>query len=156
MVVGPDTPRPMTKVGLTHNVNCQTGEDLQPPRQAPVERIKINSVVKSNFARVFYIDAAGANPFYPAVKVPGLNMHLGLSPDIDFKMSVRYEFLARRIVINGTAGYFPSFEGYYRINNKPTKILYQLEPHEDSTPWSLPDFALGINTRNISAVIDLK
>lgn len=142
-------------VGDTHNVNCLTGVDLSPSKRASDATLIVGDVVKGDFTRSLYLDAASANPFFPSVLVPGTKMSLGLSPDIDFKISIRYEFMSERIVISGTAGYFPAFEGYYSIDGGAPKTLYQLAPYQDATAWSLIDLSTGLNTRNISATIDL-
>ncbi len=143
------------RVGPTHNVDCKTGKDLQPPKTAISDTLVVHDVVKANFARTLYLEAASANPFFPSVQVPGTHMSLGISPDIDFKISIRYDFLARKMVLNGTVGYFPAFEAYYSLNDGPVKTIYQLGPYKDSTAWSLVDFSSGINTRNVGKTIDL-
>jgi hypothetical protein len=140
----------------SRKVDCVTGELLMSPKSAPKEPLIIHDIVKSSFQRALFIEAAGANPFYPSVKVPGLNMYLGVSPDIDFKLSFLYRFLTRDIFVTGTVGYFPAFEAYYSINSGPAMTLYNLPPYEDSTPWSLVDFGSGLNTRNVSTILKLK
>lgn len=148
--------RNTARVGETHNVDCVTGNAIQRSKSAPSEPLKIHPVKKDNFKRTLFVEAAGANPFYPSVKVPFLDMYLGLSPDIDYRISFTYDFIARKITYKGTAGYFPSFEGYYSLNGGAARPMYQLSPYEDSTPWSLPDLGTGLNTRNFAGFISLK
>jgi hypothetical protein len=155
MTVGPQPEHKMKRTGQSHNVDCDTGEELQPPKQAPEDSIVIGKVVKGDFVRTLFIDAPDANPFYPNVAIPGTHVYLGVSPDIDFKVSVRYEVARAKVFVTGTVGYFPSFEGYYSLNDGPVVPLYQLPPYEKSTAIDLIDLATGINTRNISGEIKL-
>lgn len=155
MIVEPIPGQPQRRVGVTHNVDCITGEERNPSKSAPSDRLLIGDVKESQFSKVLYIDAAGANPFYPSIRIPGTNRYLGASPDIDFKVVLTYRYIEREIEMKGSIGYFPSFEGYYRINSGPAQAFYRMPPHENATALDLVDFSLGINTRNVTAKVAL-
>lgn len=149
-------PSYITNTGVSHNVDCTTGTELQPSKRAPLEPIIVYPVVENaGFDSSLKIDAVAANPFYPNVKVPGTNMFLGLSPDIDMNVVITYNFLFRQLEISGKMGVFPAFEGYYSINGSSPVAIFQLLPYKDSTAWSLPDLGLGINTQYLTTTIKL-
>jgi hypothetical protein len=155
MKIIPYKQRQIKSIGLSHNVDCKTGTELQPSKRALDTAIVIGEVQKSNFMHAVYVAAAAANPFYPKMEVPGTNMTLGMSPDIDFVFVFRYENLQQRIAIDGTIGYFPSFGGYYSMNEGQTITMFQLPPYRTSTALNLVDFSTGINTRNVSYLMPL-
>jgi hypothetical protein len=146
---------PQKYVGESRNVDCETGKDLHTPRRAKLDGIFVGEVKKRNFSRSLYVSAAVSNPFYPTFLIPGTSTSFGLSPDIDMRFSILYDLIHRKFEINGTVGYFPSFEAYYKVGDGEWISMFQLSPYLDSTVLSLADFNFGINTRNINSEIKL-
>lgn len=135
-------------IGETRNVDCRTGEELQPGRTAATSSVSVSQVKKLNFLRTIGIKASSANPFYTIIQV-------NIAPRIDFDVVITYDILSRHLLIKGDAGYFPSFEGYYQLNGGPVTSLVQWTPFEESTAMSLLDMGIGVNLRNFDAEIRL-
>lgn len=143
--------RKYTQIGLTENVDCKTGQNLQPPLRENENCVKIGSVKKltSNpFISAFNISASCANPFY---KVMGVSV----APKIDYTCVVEYNWALNSLKIYGNAGYFPAFEIYTKINNGQYSSQLSWDPYKDSTANSLFDLGAGINLRNYSIITNL-
>lgn len=138
--------REIVRIGQTENVDCKSGETLQPPMTANTNTVTIGDVKQLNFLKVFNIRAASPNPFY---KLLGRQV----APDINYEFVFQYDILTRTLKINGVTGYFPSFESYYSIDNGPIKTIIQWTPFKDSTAMSLLDLGTGVNTRSFEIKI---
>ena len=138
--------REIVRIGQTENVDCKSGEALQPPMTASTNTVTIGDVKQLNFLKVFNVRAASANPFY---KLLGIQV----APDINYELVFQYDILSRTLKINGVTGYFPSFESYYSIDNGPIKTIIQWTPFKDSTAMSLLDLGTGVNTRSFEMKI---
>ncbi len=137
--------RKMFRTGETRNVDCESGEDLQQPRKAATDSMSMGNVKKGGFFRTVFVEVAASDPFYTGIP----------APSVDFNMSIRYEFLKKRIVINGVMDNFPAFEGYYRLDDGSIDKLVTIGPEFETTALSLFDLYLGINQRNYEAEIAL-
>lgn len=130
-------------IGQTHNVNCDTGKDISPPKSASTDSVVIGQVKVSDFMRVFNVKVSAGNPFYA-----------GLAPAINYEFAVQYDVASTSINFHGTSGNFPAFEGYYEVNGQ-TKPIFKLPPASGSTPLSLTDLWLGLNSRSFDYRVDL-
>lgn len=140
--------RDIVRIGETHNVDCNNGKNLSPPKTEKSESVSIGNIRSSGFKRVFFVKASSSNPFY---RLAGLTV----SPAIDYSFSLTYNYLDRRLYIKGMTGYFPAFEAYYSIDDGPVQTLLRRPPHGDSTASALADFNLGINSQNFEGSIPL-
>ena len=147
----------MVFVGNTRNVDCVTGADLQPPKKAEIEAyirgvtsgITIGEVKENGFLKLFNVRASIGDPFYKILNFP-------IAPNLDFEFVVEYSVTGLSMKLYGSTGSFPSFEGYYQINdNAPVRFLRR-DPVPGATPWSLLDAGLGFNTINFEERIDLR
>jgi len=130
-------------IGPSKNVDCKTGENLESPKSASESSITIGEVKTQTFFRTVFIRVAAGNPFF------------SIAPDIDFSVSISYDNLHRSVSVKGSAGYFPSFEAYYRLNGGPVKTIVAWPPYGDTSAWSLIDLATGVNTRSFQEAITL-
>ena len=140
--------RDITRIGVSHNINCTTGVELQPSLSAGIEGVSVGEIKSKAFLNIFNIRASSPNPFY---KFAGISV----APNIDFEFIFEHNILAKRIDLKGVCGYFPWFEGYYQTEGAPV-ALFQIPPVGSSTANSLFDFGLGINSRNVVANIPIK
>lgn len=135
------------RIGLTRNVDCKTGADLQTAERADPSGVTVGTVRKNGFLRIFNVAASVADPFYRI-----LGVHI--APRLDFDIIFEYDSLQTDLKLKGVFGIFPSFEGYYSIGGV-TKQLFRLPPTEGAGAYTLADFGTGINTRNYTTSIDL-
>lgn len=141
--------RDIVRIGQTENVDCVSGELLQPPLQARSETVSISDVKRQQFLSVVNVRAASANPFY---KLLGLQA----APDINYEVVFQYDILSKSLTIVGVTDYFPSFEAYYRLDDGPVTKVIAWPPYKDSTAASLFEFGLGVNTRSFEEKIKVK
>ena len=138
--------RDVARTGVTKNVDCNTGAELQPPRQASASGITVGEVKKSDFMRVLFVKASASDPFYNLVPAPA----------VDFSFVLTYYILLQKIVMKGSMDEFPSFEGYSSVDGKAPTPIVQFKPAAGATAMSLLDLNLGLHTRNFEATISLK
>jgi hypothetical protein len=135
-------------IGFTHNVDCRTGIELQPAKQADKATVTIGTVATNGFNKTLDLKISSPNPFYTVGGIP-------YAPRIDMTATLTYDGLFRKLKVAGEAGYFPAFEVLYSLDGGPVKSLQDIQIHQDSTALSLFDFGVGLNTRPYSAAIDL-
>lgn len=133
--------RDIARYDPTHHVNCKTGEIIL--SLTANKTVHVGEVKEDKFARVLYVSASVGDPFY-------VN-----APKVDYKISFRYDILARKITIEGSTGVFPAFEAYIEYDGE-TKTVLRRMPDPNSTAYSLFDLNMGINTNNFKHVINLK
>ncbi len=148
VAVEPYAGREMMRTGITRNVDCKTGEDLQPPKQAPTSSFSIGSVRKDGFVSTFFVKAAAFDPFYDLP--PPLR-----APDVDFSFYVKYDAIKRLLTLVGSTDNFPAFEGYYSVDGGAWQVLLNRDPPNDATALSLIDASIGLNTTNFSVEVDI-
>lgn len=142
--------RPKMKfIGLTRNLDCISGNDLRSPQAASDDGIDIGDIKSSGFLKLFNVRGSIGDPYY---KVLGID----LAPKIDFEFIFEYSVTGLSARIYGSTGVFPSFEGYYQINDEPVVAFLKRAPNKDATPFSLFDFGTGFRTTNFEQKIDLK
>lgn len=132
------------RTGSTKNVNCSTGALLS-EKTASTDGTSISSIHNGNFVSSVGITSKTANPFYPSL----------VSPKIDIDAVVERRFLKRDIRIYGAVGVFPAFEAYYSIDDGPSLRLFTLSPEPGTTAFDLIDLGTGFKTRNFEAIIPL-
>lgn len=132
------------RIGSTHNVDCNTGLNIKEPKTQSSSSVSIGKIKNRGFSNLFFVKVSSSNPFYGSV-----------SPSIDYSFTFSYNFMSRKITINGSTGYFPSFEAYYSINGEAITSLLKRSPHNDATAMSLIDLNTGFNTINFNAEIDV-
>lgn len=135
-------------IGVTHNVDCRTGIELQPPKQADKATVTIGTVATSGFNKTLDLKISSPNPFYTIAGV-------AYAPRIDMTAQLTYDGLFRKLKVAGDAGYFPAFEVLYSLDGGPVTSLQDLQIYQDSTALSLFDFGVGLNMRSYSATLDL-
>jgi len=140
----------MRRVGLTRNVDCASGKDLQPPRRAEVATIVIGSIKTGadGSRKLVNIKASTGDPFYT---MGGLTF----APKLDFEIVVTFDPGLGRLEIVGVTGSFPAFEAYYRVDQQPTQKIFQLSPSPKAGAGSLADLWLGLNSQNFSTNITI-
>ncbi|MFB9984361.1 DUF3238 domain-containing protein [Mesorhizobium kowhaii] len=145
--------RDNVRIGESRKVNCSTGELVEKGKTAPASEVTVGGIKKDGWYRTFFVKAASSNPFYnfDFLGLPKLS----LAPDIDFSFYVKFDPLKQKMFVKGTTGTFPAFEMYGQVDSGPIKILLQRPPADSATAVSLFDGALGINTVNFEATIDL-
>jgi hypothetical protein len=141
--------RNRVRIGTSHNIDCKTGVDLQPPRTASETSVTVGDVKSSQRGQmlVFNVRASSPNPYYDLGWIS--------APRIDFDLSFTFDIVSQKITIAGSTGIFPSFEAYYSIGNGPVTRILNRSPAPGTGPGSLADFGTGINTENFSGEIDL-
>ncbi|MFI8462549.1 DUF3238 domain-containing protein [Stutzerimonas kunmingensis] len=134
--------RPVIRAASSTNVECSSGKRLseKPNKNFIAE---VGDVKKSDFVRSAFLKANAGNPYF------------AVSPKIDITISIQYFVLERTLNIRGTVGNFPSFEGYYRVNNGPPMRILTVGPFGKSTVDTLFDGSLGLNSRNFTQTIKL-
>ena len=143
--------RPMRRIGPTHNVDCKTGKDKQPPRQESIDTITISNIRASGPTKTVSIKVASPNPFF---KIAGTNIQN--APDIDFTVDLTYRHSNRRMYVKIDCGDFPAFEAYYKLNKNPAKMIISYPPAEGATAVNLFDFDGVINTRHVERSFPLR
>lgn len=141
--------RGQTTIGPTENVDCRTGEALQPARKASDGTARVGPVVRDGFDYSVRVTAGSPNPFYT---VGGTS----IAPDIDYDIAITYNRLYRTLRFDGSAGAFPSLEAYYAVGTGPAGTALQLPPDGDATALSLFDFGLGLNMRRFNPILPLR
>jgi len=136
--------RPPIRIGATDNVDCTSGALLS-SKTAPADGTRITPVKNGNFVSSFGIISKAANPFYPSL----------ITPKIDIDAVVERRYLKRDIRVYGAIGVFPAFEAYYSIDGGPVTRLFTLPPGPGTTALDLVDFGTGFKTRNFEATIPL-
>lgn len=134
--------RQIIRASPSTNVECASGKVLS---EKPNDNLysEVGDVKKSDFMRSVFLKASAGNPYFAA------------SPKIDVTMSIQFFVMDRSVDIKGTIGNFPSFEGYYQLNDgAPVKIM-NTGPAGASTADNLIDANLGFNSRNFSQTIKL-
>lgn len=146
--------RSKNRIGPTGHVDCKTGINITEPKTASQDTVSVGEISIDRFRSTVNIRAASPNPFYLLAQFG--SMAISLAPDIDFTAAITFDALKRAIEVKGMAGYFPSFEAYYQVNDGPVEKIINWDPYGDSTAFSLFDLNLGINTRNFEHEIKLR
>lgn len=136
-------------IGKTRNVDCRTGKDLRPAESAGLDGIEIGPVRENGFLKLFNVRASIGDPFYKVLSLP-------VAPKLDFEFVFEYSVTGLKARIYGSTGIFPSFEGYYQIDDGPVVTFLRRPPRDDATPLHLFDMGAGFNTVNFSHEIDLE
>lgn len=142
--------RDKIRIGSSHNVDCKTGKELQPPRTADIS----NDVKTQDAVKIIGITASVPNPYYEI----GGSMARFAPPlkSIKFDVIFEYDLFGGKVELKGDAGSFPSFEAYYKLNDGGVTSIIEWVPYKDSTAAALADLGLGINMRNFSTKISLR
>ncbi len=138
--------REMSRVGLTQNVDCKSGKQLQSPLSSSSDTVSVGTVKEGNFLRVINTRASSPNPYYNY-------FGFSVAPRIDYEVVIRYSILMRTIEITIIGGIFPAFEAYYRLNNGRVHQILKWMPQNDATAVDLFDFGLGLNSRRMIQTI---
>lgn len=158
-IVPPIGKTTLKSIGVTRNVDCKSGVDLQPPRQADVDDLIVGDVRKNGNLRIFNVRGGASDPFY---KIAGVSV----APNLNFDIVFEFSQISKELKIKGSTGIFPAFEAYAVIDGK-TQTLWAISPAEGSTAYSLFEFGTGIGpvanwpfvgatTRNIGATVPLR
>ena len=139
--IEPAEGRDFRRVGETRNVDCITGEMLKQPKRADLRSVAVGPVKRSRGLSVVNARASTSDPFYLA------------SPRLDFEAVLQFLLDERKLNVIITAGTFPSFEAYYRLNNGPA-VPVVLWP-ATGTVYSLFDLGTGINSRRHDSQVAL-
>jgi hypothetical protein len=110
--------------------------------------VSIGEVKNADFFRTLNIRASSPNPFYTMVGI-------GVAPDIDFELVLRYDIIFRTLTVTGSVGDFPSFEAYYAVDNGSPLAVVTLDPEGKSTATSLFDFGVGLNMRRFEKTLQV-
>lgn len=158
-IVPPPGKAAVKGIGITRNVDCKTGNDLQSPRQADVEGLIVGNVRKNGNLRIFNVRGAASDPFY---KIAGVSV----APNLDFDIVFEFDQISKKLKIKGSTGVFPAFEAYAVVDGK-THALWTIAPAQGSTAYSLFEFGtgigptanwpfVGVTTRNFDAELELR
>jgi len=135
--------REKVRIGQTRNVDCATGQDLQPPKRAAADSVDIGTVKTSTdgWTKVVNVDASVGDPFYTVLGV-------AVAPKVDFEIVFTFNPISRDFQIKGTSGIFPSVEAYYALDGGMTQTIVTWAPSHYAGPFRLIDLNLGVNSAN--------
>lgn len=139
-------PRALKRLGKAKNVDCGTGRTLRTPIAASADQVELRWTTRTDALTIISTRASIANPYYGLL---GFNA----APKIDYDVRLEIDASQRKLTMTISAGTFPAFEAYYRLNGGPAETIISWSAEE--TVVSLLDLGSRINTRTQRGFVNL-